>query len=182
MASEVAKPQISPRRRGRPKKTTIQQLAEFEKEREEREMQTAMNNPIRRQFQTPRDPLIDSALGRYCLVQNLRREIFDSASDYAKTRRKIISAWGGPLADQPNGTGSDIDLEIVHGWERDVSDWELAILESSIEGVAVLGWIGKLTFDDVDIAPYMRAFFINQGLLALAVAMGRLDKRALAKT
>lgn len=181
MASEVAKPQISPRRRGRPKKTTIQQLAEFEKEREEREMQTAMNNPIRRQFKTPRDPLIDTALGRFVLVNKLRREIFDSGETYARTRRKIVSAWDGPLCDQPNGTGGDIPMDILKSWQRDVFDWEVAITESSTEGVAVLGWIGVLCFDDKDIAPYMRNFHVIQGLLALAVAMGKLDKRAMAK-
>jgi hypothetical protein len=107
--------------------------------------------------------------------------VFDSGQTYAKTRRKIISAWDGPMRDQPNGTGSDIDLEVLRGWQRDVSGWEIAIAESSIEGIAVLGWIGRLTLDDVDIAPYMKVFYINQGLLALAVAMGNLDKRAIAR-
>ena len=144
-------------------------------------MQTAMNNPIRRQFKTPRDPLIDSALGRFVLVNKLRREILDSGELYAKTRRKIISAWDGPLADQPNGAGGDVPMEILDEWKKDISAWELAILESSIEGVAVLGWIGVLCFDDRDIAPYMRNFHVIQGLLALAVATGKLDKKALAR-
>jgi hypothetical protein len=174
-------PAILPRKRGRPKKTTIEQLAEFEKEREEREMVIALNNPIRRQFATPRDPLIDTALGRFCIQHKLRREIFDSGELYAKTRRKIVSAWGGPMADQPDSAGGDVPMAILKGWEQDVFDWELAITESSIEGVAVLGWIGVLCFDDKDIAPYMRNFYVIEGLLALAVATGKLDKKALAR-
>jgi hypothetical protein len=176
-----AKISLLPGKRGPKPKSPLEQIAKFEKEQREAEMQTALNNPIRRQFgNEANNPWTDSALGRYCLVHKLRQEVFDSGQTYAKTRRKIISAWDGPMRDQPNGTGGDILMETVKGWERDVSDWELAILESSIEGVAVLGWIGELCLDDNDIAPYMKTFYVRQGLLALAVSMGNLDRRALA--
>ena len=179
---DAIEPSILPRKRGRPKKSTIEQLAECERERSQREMLTVMQNPIRRHFPIPNEPLLSTALGRFCTVHKLKRELHDAADDYAKTRRKIISAWDGPLADQPGGTGGDIPTFLKEEWKRAVSAWETAILESSIEGVAILRWIGVLSFDGGEIPAYVSTRYMIDGLLALAVVQGKLDKKISARS
>ena len=186
MASETTKPQIVPPRRWKNghkarKKTTIEQLVEFEKEKMRVEKQTALSQPGRKGFDDPENPWLGSALGRFCFTHKLREEIFRAGEHYAQTRRAWLSAVGAPMSVRLGGSGADTPLEIVRRWKSEVDAMEDAILVSSIEGIAVLGWIGEITMFESDPPPYILPKYLISGFMALAVACGYIDPREMSQ-
>ena len=79
------------------------------------------------------------------------------------------------------GSGADTPLEIVRRWKSEVDAMEDAVLVSSVEGIAVLRWIGEMTMFEVDPPPYILPKYLISGFMALSSACGYIDPREIAK-
>jgi hypothetical protein len=154
--------------------TTIEQMAAAEKAREEAEMVTVLRQPHRIAF--GRSQMAECALGRFVLKHRLRSELFQAGDAWANTKRKWLSVKGAPLPDKPGGTGADVPSEIVDKWAAEALEGEQAMMRAG--GPGGLLSVVWMAFDGFDFAPGADVGHAMAALMALAVATGRLDARA----
>jgi hypothetical protein len=154
--------------------SNIQQQADYEREKAQQERKLALSQPHRRGF--PDNDMAGCALGRFVLQYRLRKELFDAAEEWANTKRKWLSVKGAPLPDKPGGTGADVPSEIVDKWAAEALEGEQAMMRAG--GPGGLLSVVWMAFDGFDFAPGADVGQARAALMALAVATGRLDFRA----
>lgn len=156
--------------------TTVEQIALAERQRQQREMSVVLAQPHR---QGNNSQLSESVLGRFCQQHRLRRELYDSGVEYGAMKRRWAKYWDAPMADRIEGAGSGLPTdEDAQRWRQWIDKAEAAIVREhgdlrAIQAMCVherspSAWTG-------------RAYVIN-GLLALAIEIGRLDIRDKARS
>lgn len=153
--------------------TTVEQIALAEKARAQREMSVVLAQPHR---QGNNSQLSESVLGRFCQQHRLRRELYDAGIEYGAMKRRWVRYWDAPLPDSVPGAAlyKLPDDEDAERWRKWIEKAEAAIVREhgdlrAIQAMCVhertpSAWTG-------------RAYVIN-GLLALAIEIGRLDAKA----
>jgi len=167
------------------KKPTKEERANAQRAAEESEMIVVLRQPHRLGSRSQRRI---SALGRFIEDNKLRDELFLAGEQYAATRRKWLAAKGAPLPDKLGGNGGDIPDELVQRWKAEIDRAEDGVCACSellhdpyVNGISALGCITYLCFEDKDLPGPAYHRDTIAGLMALAVALGRLDLRELAK-
>jgi hypothetical protein len=161
---------------GRLKKPTLQQIKEAEAKKHRENMQTVANQPHRRGYSDPLDRRLTSALGRFCIGQRLRSELYDAGEEWAGVLRRWRAAKGvpDPLHTGGMGTGQGPSDKTVDDWERLIRRIENAL---HLEGKDVWLLTRNVCIEDQD--PYScEVDVVVRGLRAVAVELGRLPATA----
>ena len=152
--------------------TTVEQIALAERARQQREMSVVLSQPHRRGNNSQ---LSESVLGRFCQQHRLRQELYDSGIEFGAMKRRWAKYWDAPMPDRIEGASrvGMTDDEDAERWREWIERAEKAIVRANGDLRAIVEmcvhermpprWVG-------------RTFVIN-GLLALAVEIGRLDIR-----
>jgi len=90
------------------------------------ETQYVEGQPHRRDFKVKDDPRLESELGRFCVRQGLRMELFDAALDWANIVRLYRAAWGAPQDENhaSAGLGEGPSMETQAKWKADMQSIE----------------------------------------------------------
>jgi len=150
-------------KRGRPRKTglryadgklrkpTLEQLKEASAAQYRENMAQAANQPHRRWARDPLDARLESALGRFCLANRVRGELYDAGRAFGDVYRRWRAAKGirDPLHSSSLGGGDGPSAETVAGWWRTIERVEARLRpHGSIAYLAVR----SLCLDDADIS------------------------------
>jgi len=183
MAKRGRKPSSAPRYPcGKPKsQTVLAQLEAAERARQEAEMATVLAQPHRK---GSRSQLAESALGRFCEAHKLRSELYDSGLQYARTRQKWVVAWGAKMDGLEGGSGGEVPAYIMDAWRAEVEACESAMLacheiDPRAYGPAAIGWVKYLALDDKDPLGNIDPIDATTGLMACALALGKIDPKSL---
>jgi len=107
---------------GKLKQPSAQERSEIAARNARMETQYAEGQPHRRDFKVKDDPRLESELGRFCVRQGLRMELFDAALDWANIVRLYRAAWGAPQDENhaSAGLGKGPSMETQAGWKADM--------------------------------------------------------------
>ncbi|WP_457797618.1 hypothetical protein [Methylocystis sp. S23] len=154
----------------------MQQIEEAERIAADRERQTALAQPHRR---GERSELAESAIGRFVLKYKIRTECYAAALRYCEKKRKWLAAVGAPLPDRLGGSGGDIEFRKVREWAETILEWETAMRDAGgSSGLLSVVW---MALHGYDLPPGASVSATKGALMALSVACGMLDERALGR-
>lgn len=151
----------------------LRQIIDAEKSAAMKQKAVVLAQPHRRGEESQ---LAGSALGRFILQHNLRREYFDAGEMWASTKRKWLSISGAPLPDRPGGTGGDVPMEVFDAWLQADAD-AMRIMEAA-GGIDGLSAVRRLAMDDFDLPATLPALPAVKALAALSVHLGLLPASA----
>lgn len=155
---------------GKPKRPTLQQIAEIERHSREHEMAVVLAQPHRR---GERDQKAASALGRFVLQQKLKEEVYDAGEEYAALVRRWRVAKGVPVQGRVGpSTGMPLDDATVDTWGKRIASIERRFLKAGPGVASATIW---LTIDDRDLASPSWPLALV-GLRALADELGLLKE------
>ena len=160
---------------GRLQRPTLAQLKNIEAERYRENMQQVASQPHRVGFRDPMDPRLESALGRFCVIHGLRRELYQAGLDWAEMRRSWNSAKGVPDSEHHGGmgTGQGPSPETVERWKRRLFDIDEALYDHN---AATMWATRRLCIDGWtptgDFVP-----FVVKGLAVVALTLGAIDAK-----
>lgn len=153
-------------------KRTSERIADAQRAAEESEMAVVLAQPHRR---GNRSQLMESPFGRFCVFNDLDRELFDAGEAYASMRRQYQSAVNCPMPDRLGGSGADIETEQVRKWRELLGAWEREMLDAG-------GYLGRLSVISMTMNwPGMQPVKVHvteakQALVALARFQGKIGK------
>jgi hypothetical protein len=165
--------------------TTMEMLNLLEREKTDKIIAVAMNNPLRRPFAGARlehPEWLESALGRLCTVQRLKADIYDAAISYADIRRSWRAAIEAPRdvrLDEGSLIGLGPSRETTARWKAELDGCKCAIVaayESEASGKDGFSIFERLVIDDNDLQPG-QVLTAQRALIALAVHMGKTSAR-----
>ena len=138
---------------------TLQEIADARdrarRETEAEVMATARSQPHRRDLKEPDSRWADSALGRFCLANRLRKEIYDAGLMYQVIYDRHCAAWGAPCQRRSGGgrggMGEGPTMRTVAEWRSALEGCSRAISDAG--GVLAVKAIKLLCHDDIDIHP-----------------------------
>lgn len=154
---------------GRPKRPTVQQLEELQRQRFDFEKAIVLSQPHRRGDSDQRRA---SPLGRFVLDNKLRPELYDAGNEYAGLVRRLWAAKGVP-SDQKGAAGSTglgPSDATVRGWERREEALRTALMRLSSQTFLN---IRRITVEEREVKTEFYAEVVA-GLMTLAVEMGRI--------
>ena len=150
--------------------TTVEQIALAERARAQREMSVVLAQPHR---QGNNSQLSESVLGRFCQQNRLRRELYDSGVEYGAMKRRWAKYWDAPMPDRIEGS-SGIGLptdEDAERWRKWIDKAEQAIIKAHGD----LRAIQQMCIHERSPSVWTGRTYVINGLLALAIEIGRLD-------
>jgi hypothetical protein len=156
---------------GNIKPPTAEERANFQKQIEEAEMQTVINQPHRK---GSRDQDCESPLGRFFRANPMiRRQLLDAGADYRDIKRRWMAVRGIPSDLRLNvGTGADPSDETVKKWENKIN-----LVEGSIKQrckKALNPFLQIVVFErEIRQDQTIAVFF---ALHAAAIALGKIDE------
>ncbi len=176
-----AKPEIAPVRRepnGRAQRPSVKELQAMERARAMKETEHAKAQPHRRAFPSGGDTRAESPFGRFCLRNNLMRDLEDAGIRWRDQIRSwriaagLICPFGfGASGDDYQGA-ADIEL-LLNRWVAAFSAMEKATMAGAMA-------IGVMCRDNAEIPEYLDARAVK-ALEALARHYSERDRRDNAK-
>lgn len=158
-------------------KSNLEQMAEAEKDRANRERAIVLSQPHRRGDSSQ---LCENPLGRFILANDLRHELYQAGQQYANLKHKWQTAVGAPMQDKgPGGSGADIPTELVRTWARQILECEREMVRYGNPS-GCLSVVRMAVYGDA-FAPGADKRLAVRALMALAVHLGRLDPRLLTR-
>lgn len=162
---------MAPRREpsGKRQRRTVDQQNDYSRKMAELEMSIVLAQPHRK---GERSPLAESAIGRFVLRNDIDKDLYEAAQDYARIRGMYQSAIGAPREEHHGGSGRDIAEELVRRWRDSLSDWKEAMLD--LGGKVGLTGVDRLLFEDADLGMRYPIAPVKAALVGLGRAMGRI--------
>jgi hypothetical protein len=157
---------------------TAQQRAEIEARKARQETAFVQNQPHRRDFDRADDPWLESELGRFCRLKKLRRELFDSAIEWANIVRLYRVAWGAPVDEHHGGAGSGQgpSAATVAAWKAQMIAIEEALYGDAGTNKARYAATKGLVLDGRPVSRELEPFVID-GLRIVAIELGGMTAR-----
>jgi hypothetical protein len=162
---------------GRLQRPTLEQMRAIETAQRLRETDVVAMQPHRRWARNPRDPILESALGRFIEANRLRAELLHAGRSWARKFRVWCLIHGVrapyPVTPGAGGGGPDMAPEEIDRINRTIDAIEARLKERG--QIAYLG-ARSLCLDDADISTEVTADAIA-GLVVVAVELGRLPAK-----
>jgi hypothetical protein len=162
---------------GRLQRPTLAQLKDADTAKRLRETDAVAMQPHRRWAPDPRDPRLESALGRFAIRNRLRAELIDAGREWGETYRRWCAAKGVPDALHARALGAGgagPSAATVDAWDREILRIDARLREHG--SIAYLA-ARSLCLDNADISSEATDDAIV-GLRVVAEELGRLPRGA----
>jgi hypothetical protein len=153
----------------------LKQASKSDKTRHEEATAVVLAQPHRK---GDADPLMESAVGRFCKRMKCRKELYDSAIDYLNKR-----IWWGVAVGRPRGLenvsgrgGSGPSDETVRSWLSDYMSIDRELMRGR-RGYERFNLFYRLVVEGIDIEPGEHDQLIVSALHIAAVQSGRMSAR-----
>jgi hypothetical protein len=135
---------------GRLKKPTLEQIMDADKAKRRENKLFVASQPHRRYLPEPFSERAASALGRFCMVYQLREELYQAGMHYSELTRRWRGAWGcpDPIHSDSLGGGLGPSEAAVETWWRHIEGIEKALRAKSMRHYAAAR---HLCVDDGDL-------------------------------
>jgi len=164
---------------GKLKQPSAQERSEILARKARMESEYVQNQPHRRGFAVKDDPRLESELGRFCVRNHLRKELFDAALDWANIVRLYRAAWGAPQDENHASTGmigQGPSMETQAKWKADMLSIEEDLYGFHGTNKARYKATMELVFKGITPAPELRQYAID-GLRIVAINRAKMSAK-----
>ena len=163
---------------GKLKQPGAKERSEIQARKARMEAEYVQNQPHRRDFAERDNPMLESELGRFCVRNRLRKELFDAALDWANTVRLYGAAWGAPQIENhgAGGTGEGPSMATQAKWKAEILSIEEDLYGFHGTNKARYKATSDLVLRGVPVPPALREYAID-GLRIVAINRAKMSAK-----